>query len=701
MSLVLLWVFVTACGQATQNTPPPRPQFTFTPLPTGSLTIHTLPQPSGDDPLPALLAEIQGPADGSIVDMFLDGEANRLYILDGSAQLHVLDADTYVDLATIRLDPQLVEPWLLDFWPRRFTQDTTHDRLYLSLGDVAVLVLDTASLTELGVLTPGGPVAVDPARNRFYAGTQHYWDRDAPDVRVYDGATLEKLDEIPRTGVVGYNPARDEICILGPDRIHLVDAANLKSSGELCVYEDCIGEGYFLPTWVGRQATDLHVFAERNLLAVEYTGFRAGKGGSIGLPRFFEATTLEEVTDLVRTAYEFRCDRSLALVEPLNGRLYQGPRDDSWIPYGQYETLVVYDLQGRPLIPVPGIPLGVINPATGQLYSPYIEDQMRIVDLESLTPRSVLPVSCLYALDAGSGRIFGRSAGSLLVFSERGGSPKLPGSTTGLDRETITRIQLSPDYAQDRTLFLSTYGDNLYRSTDGGQTWVKLAGGLPDYRGVASLSLAISPDFANDRTLFVAGDHYFGQAHLSGEGVYRSTDGGDTWQPMWQGLTNLFIREVNISPNFAEDDTVSANIDRIMFRSTDRGQNWTFVAEGTFNPPTGGQAFCPDLKQRHNCLSLHFGQGFLSAPVNSDPPASYVLAPCNVYRSLDDGLTWQRWVDERLAQFSCSGTLDRMMTAGAISPLLNDGSYQIFVGTGDGQFWVLDPDEMDWLPADL
>jgi hypothetical protein len=42
-----------------------------------------------------------------------------------------------------------------------------------------------------------------------------------------------------------------------------------------------------------------------------------------------------------------------------------------------------------------------------------------------------------------------------------------------------------------------------------------------------------------------------------------------------------------------------------------------------------------------------------------------------------------------------------MMTAGAISPLLNDGSYQIFVGTGDGQFWVLDPDEMDWLPADL
>ena len=39
------------------------------------------------------------------------------------------------------------------------------------------------------------------------------------------------------------------------------------------------------------------------------------------------------------------------------------------------------------------------------------------------------------------------------------------------------------------------------------------------------------------------------------------------------------------------------------------------------------------------------------------------------------------------------------MTVGAVSPLLEDGSYRLFVGTAAGEFWSLDPMALAWQPA--
>lgn len=40
--------------------------------------------------------------------------------------------------------------------------------------------------------------------------------------------------------------------------------------------------------------------------------------------------------------------------------------------------------------------------------------------------------------------------------------------------------------------------------------------------------------------------------------MYRSVDGGETWQPAWQDLTHLRVYDVAVSPGYQTDGTVVA-----------------------------------------------------------------------------------------------------------------------------------------------
>jgi hypothetical protein len=598
-------------------------------------------------------------------------------------------------------------------------------------------------------------------------------------VRIYNSATLKKVGEIPRTGVVGYNSARDEIGILGPDRIYLVDADTMEITGELCVYGDCSGERHFLPTAVGPQATDLHIFSKQNLIAVEYYSFRAGKPGNIGLPRFFDAVTLGEVTDRVRTAYQLGCQDRPILTEPMEGHIYQSPRDREWLFIDEPQDLVVYDLDGSPQSRIADLPLGVVNPITGQMYSPYDGQELRVIDLPALSPVGLLPCDCIHTLDAASGRIYGMRNDGLVVFYERGREKSV--SPTGRAGplpagEAITLILPSPNYADDRTIFIGTdAGDfapawvsSLYRSTDGGRTWSPLRGGLPQAGGgVLVLALAISPDFSRDHTLFAGGARvrvsYYGGSR--GEGIYRSLDGGDTWQPVWQGLTELGIRRLEISPNFAEDRTlfalgahqvlrstdggdtwqpiwneptdhtigmtVSSNLvhdDTLLvhafpsiYRSTDRGTSWTWIVTDTqtYGPPL--ETYLPsapkaslfwlddrqvrrrsgDRQEWEIVLTLpemmYVSEGIVFAPDFAASQTLYVYTHFMLLRSTDGGDSWHQWAQDRQAGDPHSVGPEATIAC-AVSPLLKDGQHDLFLGTRSGQFLVLDPDEMDWIP---
>ena len=107
-------------------------------------------------------------------------------------------------------------------------------------------------------------------------------------------------------------------------------------------------------------------------------------------------------------------------------------------------------------------------------------------------------------------------------------------------------IGISPTYSTDQTLFIA-WRDTLLRSTDGGFRWKHLWNGL-DQTG-PSTSIQLSPTFGSDGTVFVS---------TEGDGVFRSVDGGWSWTRVSQGITNLDIRRLAVSPRYDADGTVLA-----------------------------------------------------------------------------------------------------------------------------------------------
>ncbi|MBN1811745.1 MAG: hypothetical protein JXA14_07910 [Anaerolineae bacterium] len=679
-------------------------------------------------PFPSVVAQIElAPPGAQLLDLILDSAAGRVYVSDTGGQVHVLDDTTYEELAVF---PGGVG------WDTHMALDEANGRLYISgTRREPVLIVDTASLAIVGRVSPAGYVAVDSARNRFYVGN-----------RLYDGTTLELVKEFDWSGSPIYNPLRDEILLdqlsvlaADPETGRIVRDLMPDITAQSCY--DCggtIGVGV------------VEIFPEWNLIVVGPVQSSPGHGGKKLPFRYFDATTLDELTDLASVpGAKYACNR-LFLAEPVDGRVYR-EKIVRW--YASLSNLLVYGPTGELETWRDGLYLGVTNPATGQMYVPCQdslgtdlltpEDRVLVLDLEALSPVGTLPAACIYTVDSEAGRIYGWRGGELVVFSERGGRPEPPAldSSGPLPGDEIKLIRVSPGYAGDRTIYVGAgyYLNQIYRSTDGGRTWARLRGGLPEGENL-QLDLEISPDFARDGTLFVGGhDEY----DWRGIGVYRSTNGGDTWQGLWNGLTHLRVYDVALSPNYTADGTLLAYTDytrlaspsweegHSVFRSADRGLSWTLVAsdtdpswirdgvptpeellplplsspavrfrvtrdsaglsKGVERTADGGQTWEPitvTLRPESGLVKV------MISPTFAADRTVYVLFSYDLFRSTDGGDTWERWRDERLTGRDYWSRLN----TGAISPALEDGSHRLFVGTAAGEFWSLDPAALTWEP---
>jgi len=211
--------------------------------------------------------------------------------------------------------------------------------------------------------------------------------------------------------------------------------------------------------------------------------------------------------------------------------------------------------------------------------------------------------------------------------------------------DVIAQLELSPQFDSDRTLFVETRG-NLFKSTDGGDRWQRLARGLDTRSSMKGLVVSQqTPD-----ALYVA---------TAGDGIYASQDGGETWQPASTGLENRDLNLLAIAP---DDDQLllAAGTERGIYRTADGGQSWATVAD--FNAlsvlaffPAGERAIAAD------------GEGQL-------------------YRSEDAGETWEP-----------GGKLDEGdgITAIAIAP---DGE-TLWLATENGGIFTGSPDADEFTPA--
>lgn len=115
----------------------------------------------------------------------------------------------------------------------------------------------------------------------------------------------------------------------------------------------------------------------------------------------------------------------------------------------------------------------------------------------------------------------------------------------------------------------------IYKSTDGGDSWNKLAGGLPDSL-IGKIDLAVSPAKPNWVYAIV-------EAPQKEAGFYLSKDGGDSFKMVSDniGLTNrpFYYTNIDVDPTNADLIYVMANG---YFKSTNQGKSWS-----TLRPPHG------------------------------------------------------------------------------------------------------------------
>ena len=177
-----------------------------------------------------------------------------------------------------------------------------------------------------------------------------------------------------------------------------------------------------------------------------------------------------------------------------------------------------------------------------------------------------------------------------------------------------------------------SYGDGVYRSTDGGGTWQHL--GLEDTRHIARIR--VSPQDPN--LVYVAAlGHAYGPNNQ--RGVFRSKDGGKTWEKVLfrderSGAIDLSMAAKNTRILYATLweaqrtpwSLSSGGPGSGIFKSNDAGDTWTEI---TNNPglPKG-------LKGRIGIAASPTRDGRVWATVEAEEPG--------IYRSDDEGTTWEK-----------------------------------------------------------
>ena len=179
------------------------------------------------------------------------------------------------------------------------------------------------------------------------------------------------------------------------------------------------------------------------------------------------------------------------------------------------------------------------------------------------------------------------------------------------------------------------YGDGIYKSENGGQTWSKK--GLNNSEHISKI--IIHPN--NSDVLWVASQ---GPLWSKGgdRGVYKTTDGGKTWQrklgdDKWIGATDLLIDSRNPDVLYAatwqRHRTVAGYMGggpgTAIYKSTDGGENWQKLTKGL-----------PKSNMGKIGLAMSYqNNDIIYAAIELDRRTG------GVYRSEDQGLSWKKMSD--------------------------------------------------------
>jgi photosystem II stability/assembly factor-like uncharacterized protein len=229
-------------------------------------------------------------------------------------------------------------------------------------------------------------------------------------------------------------------------------------------------------------------------------------------------------------------------------------------------------------------------------------------------------------------------------------------------------------------------GGGVWKTTNAGQSWEPMF----DKQDVQSIG-AIAIDPANENVVWVGtGEGAPRNDVIPGDGVYRSSDGGKTWQHALT-LRSALVAKIEIDPRDPNTvlvgvlgDPFADSADRGMYRTTDGGKTWrktlyvdarTGVSDMDASRKTPGVVFAGMWTYRRTGWSSDSGG-----------------TRGGLYKSNDFGATWQRLSGNGLP----SGATGRIGIAIAPS---NDQRIYALIESKQGLLWRSDDGGASWQMA--
>ncbi len=230
------------------------------------------------------------------------------------------------------------------------------------------------------------------------------------------------------------------------------------------------------------------------------------------------------------------------------------------------------------------------------------------------------------------------------------------------------------------TFYIGLPAAGVWKTTSGGQTWYPIFDGIKDVSSIGAIEVAPS----NANIIYVGtGDMVTGGAINEGNGVYKSTDAGKSWKHIGLEATKQ-IPSIIVDPRNADVVLLAAQGDihaksesRGVYRSTDGGVSWTrtlFV-----NDSTGLQKLAiaydrPDVVFATSVSHYTPPPTASGAALASTPRAG---AGSALFKSVDGGITWKEIT---------GGGLPRLVGRTSVAVANTTNAQRVFVITNNGLY---------------
>jgi photosystem II stability/assembly factor-like uncharacterized protein len=192
---------------------------------------------------------------------------------------------------------------------------------------------------------------------------------------------------------------------------------------------------------------------------------------------------------------------------------------------------------------------------------------------------------------------------------------------------------------QPNLFYMAAVNGGVWKTTDAGEVWTPIFDGQPT-GSVGALAVAPS----NTDILYAGSGEGLQRPDLSvGNGIYKSADGGRTWRHL--GLRDgQQIAHILVDPRDANRVYVAVvghpygpNAERGVFRSTDGGESWQKVLYRDENTGAADLAFDPQNPQTIYAVLW----AARVAPWEVRNGESFIAGGSGLYKSIDGGDTWR------------------------------------------------------------